>query len=68
MMASNEMKYVKLAEMGSRERHMKNISPVPAIYPDTSIWTFYSYNNKYIKVTQEDNQINKVVHSTSTAM
>ena len=31
------MKYGKLAEEVSREGHMKNISPVQYIYPDTSI-------------------------------
>ena len=36
-MASNDMKYGKLAEEVSRERHMKNISPVQSIYLDTSI-------------------------------
>ena len=36
-MASNDMKYGKLAQEISRERHMKNISPVQSIYPDTSI-------------------------------
>ena len=46
-MASNGMKYGKLAEE-ARERHMKNISPVQSIYPDSSIWTSFSYNNKYI--------------------
>ena len=40
--ASNDMKYGKLAEKVSRERHMKNI------IPDTSIQTFFSYKNKYI--------------------
>ena len=36
-MASNDMKYGNLAEEVSRERHIKNISPVQSIYPDTSI-------------------------------
>ena len=47
-MASNDMKYEKLSEEVSRERHMKNISPLQSIYPDTSTWTFFSYNNEYI--------------------
>ena len=42
------MKYGKLAEEVSRERHMKNISHVQSIYPDTSLHSFFSYNNKYI--------------------
>ena len=37
MMASNDMKYGKLAEEVSRGRHMKNISPVQSIFPDTPI-------------------------------
>ena len=50
-MASNDVKYGKLAEEVGRERHMKNISPVQSIYPDT--WTFFRYNNKYkINYTQ----------------
>ena len=36
-MARNDMKYGKLAEEVSRERHMKNIYPVQYIYPDTSM-------------------------------
>ena len=47
-MASNDMKSGKLAEEVSRERHMKNIILVQSIYPDTSIGTFFSYNNRYI--------------------
>ena len=43
----------KLAGEVSRERHMKNISPVQSILHDASIWTFYGYNNKYIYATQE---------------
>ena len=35
-MLSNDMKYGKLAEV-SRERHIKNISPVKTIYPDPSM-------------------------------
>ena len=38
----------KLAEEVSRERHMKDISPVQSISLDTFTWTFFSYNNKYI--------------------
>ena len=34
-MASNDMKYGKLAEEVSRERHLKNITPVQSIYQDT---------------------------------
>ena len=36
-MGSNDIKYGKLAEEVSRERHMKNISPAQSIFPDTSI-------------------------------
>ena len=36
-MASNDMKYGKLAEEGRRERHIKNISPVQFIYQDPSM-------------------------------
>ena len=31
-MASNDMKYRKLADEVSRERHMKNISPLQSIF------------------------------------
>ena len=36
LMAINNMKYGKLAEV-SREKHMKNISLVQYIYPDPSM-------------------------------
>ena len=36
-MASNDMKYAKPAEEVSRERQVKNISPVQSIFPDTPI-------------------------------
>ena len=36
-MASNVMKYGKLAEEVSKETHMKYISPAQSVYPDTSI-------------------------------
>ena len=36
-MASNDMKYGKLTEKISREREIKNISPVQSIYPDPSM-------------------------------
>ena len=41
-MASNGMKYGKLSEEVSRERHKKNISPVQPIYHDTakSVWSW----------------------------
>ena len=67
-LASNDMKYGKLAEEVSREKHMKNISPVESISPDTSMGTFFIYNNKVHNMLHQDYQINKVVHSTSNAM